>query len=88
MIENYDKDDMVRRDPVAFKETDWSLISVTKCCIGFGKAYEVLERNAQEGQEIIEQGRVGMIVMDIEKTKDVHSITFFFLIVDFYFLFS
>ena len=28
MIENYNKDDMVIRDPVAFKETDWSLISV------------------------------------------------------------
>ena len=30
MIENYNKDDMVIRDPVAFEVTDWSLISI-KC---------------------------------------------------------
>ena len=28
MKENHNKDEMVIRDPVAFKETDWSLVRV------------------------------------------------------------
>ena len=41
LLEKYSKDDLVIRDPVAFRGTDWSLMNVylegTKCYIGFGQ---------------------------------------------------